>query len=99
MLTGQNSKHACNISGTERDDDGNDELVNLVVAQRNPGSFIKTVTITREHYLAFAYNEKQIQDIERFCTTELEASVLTVDTTFNLCDMWITEHCKRLSVC
>ena len=53
------------------------------------------MTITGEHYLAFAYTEKQIQDIEKFCTTELEASVLAVDTTFNLCDMWITDTSYR----
>ena len=38
----QNRKHASNISSTERDDDGNDELLKLVVAQRNPESLIKT---------------------------------------------------------
>ena len=56
----QNRKHASKISSTERDDDGNDELLKLVVAQRNPESLIKTVTITGEHYFAFAYTEKQI---------------------------------------
>ena len=91
----QNRKHISNISSTERDDDGNDELLKLVLAQRNSESLIKTVIITGKHYLTFAYNEKQIQDIEKFCTTELEASVLAVDTTFNLCDMWITDTSYR----
>ena len=50
----QNRKHVSNISNTERDDDGNDELLKLVLAQRNPESLIKTVTITGEHYLALA---------------------------------------------
>ena len=45
--------------------------------------------------MAFEYTEKQIQDIEKFCTTELEASVLAVDTTFNLCEMWITDTSYR----
>ena len=80
------SKH---LTSTERDDDKNDELLKLVTAQRNPESLIKTVTITGEHYLVFAYAEKQIQDIEKFCTTELEASVVAVDTTLRV-DMWIT---------
>ena len=91
----RNRKLVSNISSTERDDDGNDELLKLVQAQRNPESLTKTVTVTGEHYLTFAYNEKQIQDIEKFCTTELEASVLAVDTTFNLCDMWITDTSYR----
>ena len=56
----QNRKHASNISSSERDDDGNDELLKLFVAQRNLESLIKTVTITGEHFLAFAYAEKQI---------------------------------------
>ena len=42
----QNRKRASNISSTERDDDGNDELLKLVVAQWNPESLIKTVTMT-----------------------------------------------------
>ena len=42
-----------------------------------------------------AYTEKQIHDIEKFCTTELEASVLAVDTTFNICDMRITDTSYR----
>ena len=91
----RNRKLVSNISSTERDDDGNDELLKLVQAQRNPESLTKTVTVTGEHYLTFAYNEKQIQDIDKFCTTELEASVLAVDTTFNLCDMWITDTSYR----
>ena len=91
----QNRKHVSNISSTERDSDGNDELLKLVVGQRNPKSLIETVRITGEHYFAFAYTEKQIQDIEKFCTTELEASVFAVDTTFNLCDMWITDTSYR----
>ena len=36
-----------------------------------------------------------MQDIEKFCTIELEASVLAVDTTFNLCDMWIRDTSYR----
>ena len=79
---------------TERDDDENDELLKLVTAQRNAESLIKTVTITGEHYLVFAYAEKQIQDIEKFCTTELEAWVVAVNTTLRV-DMWITNTLYR----
>ena len=43
-------------------------------------------------------NDRQIQDIVNFCTTE-DDCVLGVDTTFNLCDLWLTDTCfqnKRL---
>ena len=67
------------------------EIMSFFTAQQNPESFIKTWAISAEHYLGFAYTEKQMQDIEKFCTTELEASVLAIYTKFFLCDKWITK--------
>lgn len=90
----QNRKQAASKANVE-DNGGNDDLFKLIVAQRNPENLIKTVTVTGESYLAFAYTQNQIQDIEKFCASELEASVLAVDTTFNLCDMWITDTSYR----
>ena len=38
----------------------------------------------------FLYNDRQINDIKRFCCEGSNPSVLPIDTTFNLCDLWIT---------
>lgn len=91
----QNRKQTIKKGDNVEETRTNDELLNLIVAQRNPDCLIKTVTVTAESYFAFAYTEKQVQDVEKFCTTELEASVLAVDTTYNLCDMWITDTSYR----
>ena len=64
----------------------NDHLYTLFRAQRGSVSFLKTVTVTDQSYIAFAYTEKQLSDIEKFCCKSMEAGVLAVDTTFNLCD-------------
>ena len=39
----------------------------------------------------FLYNDKQINNIKRFCCEGSNPSVLPTDTTFNLCDLWITD--------
>ena len=31
----------------------------------------------------------------KFCCPESNASVLSIDTTFNLCDLWITDSCYK----
>ena len=35
-----------------------------------------------------------VNDIKQFCCGN-NASVLGIDTTFNLCDMWVTDTCYR----
>ena len=63
----------------------------LLHLQRDQSSFVQTVTVTGEKYLAFAYTEKQTMDINDFCCQAVEPVVLAVDTTFNLCSLWITD--------
>ena len=58
-------------------------------------SFLKTVTVTDQSYIPFAYTEKQVSDIEKFCCKSTEARVFAVDTTFNLCNLWITDTSYR----
>ena len=53
------------------------------------------MTVTDQSYIAFAYTEKQLSDIEKFCCKSTEAGVFAVDTTFNLCDLWITDTSYR----
>ena len=73
----------------------NDHLHTLLWAQKDSVSFLKTVTVTDQSYIAFAYTEKQLSDIEKFCCKSTEAGVFAVDTTFNLCDLWITDTSYR----
>ena len=53
------------------------------------------MTVTDQSYIAFAYTEKQLSDIEKFCCKSMEAGVFAVDNTFNLCDLWITDSSYR----
>ena len=73
----------------------NDHLHTLLRARRDSVSFLKTVTVTDQTYIVFAYTEKQLSDIEKFCCKSTEAGVFAVDTTFNLCDLWITDTSYR----
>ena len=70
----------------------NDHLHTLLQAQRDSVFFLKTVIMTDQSYTAFAYTEKQVSDIEKFCCKSTE---FAVDTKFNLCDLWITETSYR----
>ena len=63
--------------------------------QRDSDSFLKIMTVADQSYIAFAYAEKQLSDIEKFCCKSTEAGVFVVDTTFNLCDLWITNTYYR----
>ena len=53
------------------------------------------MTVTVQWYIAFAYTEKQLFDIEKFCCKSTEAGVFAVDTTFNLSNLWITDTSYR----
>ena len=69
----------------------NDHLFMLLQAQKDSDSFLKTVTVTDHSNIPFAYTEKQLSDIEKFCCKSTQAGVFTVYTTFNLCNLWITD--------
>ena len=51
--------------------------------------------MTDQSYIAFAYTEKQVSDIEKSCCKSTEPGVFAVDTKFNLCDLLITETSYR----
>ena len=72
------------------------DLDKLLAMQRNPDSPVRTVLIFRDSYVAFIYSEKQLLDLEMFCCDPRhDTSVLGIDTTFNLCKMWVTDTCYR----
>ena len=90
----QNRKNALNKTN-KNNSPQSDILEILLQAQRSPTSIVKTVTVTGESVIAFAYTKKQMIDIEQFCCQFHNASVLGVDTKFNLCDLWITDTAYR----
>ena len=73
------------------------DLDKLILAQRDPKSLVRTVVVWGDTYLAFVYSDKMLRDIELFCCNEYdnEACVLGIDTTFGLCDMWVTDTSYR----
>ena len=73
------------------------DLDKLIHAQRDHTSPLQTVIVTRDCYIAILYTKKIMKDIELFCCNEEDggACVLGVDTTFKLCNMWITDTCYR----
>ena len=51
------------------------------------------MTINGEHYFTFPYTKKQIQDIEKFCSTELEALVLAFVKFYNRKKFSVHQSC------
>ena len=72
-----------------------DDLTKLLLSHKDPNNYVKTVTVTEDRYIAFFYSDKQISDLEFSCCTDDNASVLGIDTTFKLCDMWVTDTSYR----
>ena len=73
------------------------DLDKLLAEQRNPTSPVRTVLVFDDCYVAFLYTDKQLRDIELFCCNEndSDSSVLGIDTTFKLCDLWLTDTSYR----
>ena len=69
----------------------------LMATQRDPTSPVRMVLIFRDAYIAFIYTDKQIDDINKFCCnpTDNNTCVLGIDTTFKLCNMWVTDTSYR----
>ena len=61
----------------------------FTAAQKDANFLIKTVAVIYNGYIALAYTEKHSNDVGKFCCKATNSS--SMDTTFNLCDMWITD--------
>ena len=73
----------------------NDHLYTLLLGQRDSVFFLKTVTVINQSHIAFASTEKQLSNIEKFCCKSTETGVFAVDTTSNLCNLWIIDTSYR----
>ena len=58
------------------------------------------IIIDKKHcYFFYLSTKRKIEDFVKLCCTGQNTSVLGTDTTYNLCDMWVTDLCyqnKRL---
>ena len=68
----------------------NDELTAFFNALENV-NIDPTISAVKSVYFLFLYNDRQINDIKKFCWEDSNPSVLSIDATFNLCDILVTD--------
>jgi hypothetical protein len=74
-----------------QDSENTDQVTRLIRLQREDTDFVRSVCCLAKSYYTFIANDIQLNDIVKFCC--LNTSILSVDTTFNLCDNWLTDTC------
>ena len=74
--------------------ENNNELLQVIEEQKKNG-MIESIIINNKAHFFSMYSSNQIEDITKFCCPESNTSVLGIDTTFNLCDLWVTESCYK----
>ena len=72
----------------------NDEITTLFNDLKNV-NIIETISAVKAAYFLFLYTDRQIKGIKNFCCEDSKPSVLPIDTTFNLCNLRITETSYR----
>lgn len=68
-----------------------DELTSAILLQQDDPQFIRSVSSLNKFYYIFLGNDEQFEDIVTFCCEK--ENVLCVDTTFNLCENWVSDCC------
>ena len=66
----------------------------MIKEQKN-NSMIQSIVVKENAYFFYMSTSRQIEDIIAFCCGDDHNEVLGVDTTFNLCDLWITDTCYK----
>ena len=56
---------------------------------------VESIIIKNNAYFFFIATSRQTNDISKFCCGGNNSSVLGVDTTFNLCELWVTDSSYR----
>ena len=88
-------KSSSNYNKQEQQTNG--ELTALFNALENV-NIVQTISAVKSAYFLLLYNDRQINDIKTFCCKDSNPSVLPINTTFNLCDLCITDtshHTER----
>ena len=83
-----------NSKGKESQNPKSDELLAMMEHQRM-GNGIESIIVKEKAYYYFMSSKRQIADVVKFCCSNDNISVLGIDTTFNLCDLWITDSCYK----
>ena len=52
---------------------------------------VNTISVTNNAYYVSLYTSRRLNDIEKFCCNGRNLLSLVVDTTFNLCELWLTD--------
>ena len=63
----------------------------MLIKNQKEIDFIKGISVIKNAYFVYLYNSRQIRDVELFCCCNTNPVPLGVDTTFNLCDLWLTD--------
>ena len=66
-----------------------------MIAEQQKNGMIESIVINNKAYFFFICSSNQKQDITKFCCPESHTSVVGIDTTFNLCDLWVTDSCYK----
>ena len=69
-------------------------MLECKLAQSKSEAFVRDVKAAPEP-MAVLFNDWQLNNLERFCTNNHSFSVLSVDTTFNLGDFYVTPTTYR----
>ncbi|XP_065068994.1 uncharacterized protein LOC135694219 isoform X2 [Rhopilema esculentum] len=76
---------------TENLDVSQDEILRVVEVMKREGAntLIRNVILTPDEYCITAFDKQQLNHIVKFCVDANK--ILGMDTTFNICDMWVTD--------
>ena len=71
------------------------DKVSRLIASQNDSNIIQNMSIVKSAYYVFVYTDRHLHDIKQFCCRKDDAVPLAFDTTFNLCDLWLTDTSYR----
>ncbi|XP_057299636.1 uncharacterized protein LOC130630239 [Hydractinia symbiolongicarpus] len=77
------------ICCTNNQTDNEDELKVVGEMRREEQKFIRNVVFIPDEYIVTAFDDQQLNDIEKLCVDQNK--LIVMDTTFNVCDMWLTD--------
>ena len=83
------------VSEANNADRNTDELLLVLEEQMKDNNAIESVIIKEKAYYYFMSSSRQLEDVVTFCCCKNDVAVLGIDTTFNLCDLWVTDSCYK----
>ena len=88
----RNIQQIYNIRKSQSAASGHDDFTRLI-SQIKENSFVHGLTIDSTAIQYTLATEKQLYDMERFCTNPLRFSVFSIDSTFNIGNYYVTNTC------